>query len=286
VHFAVYFVLFAFVPLEVRHALVEQWIDPVIAPAITLGALLGLAVYGWRALDARRRYQQWLDDHLSNREEFRLTWLRALLAVMAGLGVVWLVVAVTDRFIRPLSYFDEFPFYLLQAGVAWVLGLLAWREAELRYPTPQDDGALAPAPDVGDAPNAPAELTPRGPDWAALGASYLAAMREREWWRDPQLTLGALARHLATNSSYVSKALNQGVGQGFNECVNRLRVDAVAAQLRAGSTRDLVQIGFDCGFNSKASFQRAFVLYMQQTPSAYREAVRREGAAQVQARAG
>ncbi len=57
--------------------------------------------------------------------------------------------------------------------------------------------------------------------------------------------------------------------------MNRLRVEAVAADLRAGSTLDLVQIGFDNGFNSKASFQRAFVLYMQQTPSAYRDAVRR-----------
>lgn len=281
VHFAVYFALFAFVPLETRHALVRRWIDPLVAPGITLGALLGLALYGWRALVAWRRYQQWLDDHLSNREEYRLTWLRVLLTVMAALAALWLAFAVTDGFIRPLSYFDEFPFYVAQAAAVWLLGLLAWREAERRYPQATDAPAPEPLPSPMPAASAPASETDdapaaggRGPDWAALGATYLATLRAKGWWRDPQLTLGGLARHLATNSSYVSKALNQGLGQGFNECVNRLRVEAVAESLRGGSGRDLVQIGFDNGFNSKASFQRAFVLYMGETPSAYRERVR------------
>lgn len=282
VHFAVYFALFAFVPLATRHALVRRWIDPVVAPAITASALGGLAWYGWLALRRLRGYQQWLDDHLSNREEFRLTWLRVLLSILALMAVVWGGFAFTDTVVRPLDYFDEFPFYLAQSIAAWVLGLMAWRGAELRYPTPADrplesvPAAVAPAASTPSPPDtAPTNSGVRGPDWAALGAEYLRALRAEEWWRDPQLTLDKLAQHLATNSSYVSKALNQGVGQGFNECVNRLRVDAVAADLRAGSTLDLVQIGFDNGFNSKASFQRAFVLYMQQTPSAYREAVRR-----------
>jgi transcriptional regulator GlxA family with amidase domain len=72
----------------------------------------------------------------------------------------------------------------------------------------------------------------------------------------------------------VSRALNQGLGQSFNECVNRLRAESVAVELRAGSTRELVQLGFDAGFNSKASFQRAFVQFIGQTPSAFRDAVR------------
>ena len=280
VHFTVYFVLFAFVPLATRHALVRTVIDPFVAPAITVAAIGGLVVYGWRALGQLQWYQQWLDDHISNREEFRLTWLRALLVVLALIAVVWGGFAITDAAIQRLSYFDEFPFYLAQSAAAWILGLLAWRSAERWYPTAADRTALVAADQPSPAAPAPAPVetggAPKGPDWSALGAQYVAALRSNEWWRDPQLTLDKLAQHLATNSSYVSKALNQGVCQGFNECVNRLRVEAVAADLRAGRPRDLVQIGFDNGFNSKASFQRAFVLYMQQTPSAYRDSVVRE----------
>ncbi|MCU0646845.1 MAG: helix-turn-helix domain-containing protein [Gemmatimonadaceae bacterium] len=291
-HFTIYFALFAFVPLETRHALVRAWIDPLVAPVITFASLLGLAAYGWRALQVRQRYQQWLDDHLSNRVEYSLTWLGWLLRIMAAVGVLWFAVAITDQFVRPLSYFDEFPFYLVQALAVWCLGLMAYREADRRYPTPGTEardelaGAVLPTPREAAAATATRDVTDRddsapddvaaGPDWAALGSTYLTAMRREEWWRDPQLTLSRLARHLATNTSYLSKALNRGVGQNFNECINRMRVDGVKHALDAGSTLDLVQIGFDCGFNSKASFQRAFVLYAGQTPSAYRDAIKRE----------
>jgi AraC-like DNA-binding protein len=286
IHGAVYFALFAAVPLETRHALVRRWIDPVVAPLITAGALVGLAAYGWRALRAWRRYQQWLDDHLSNRVEYSLTWLRWLLVLMASVGVAWLVVVAVDALVRPLDYLDEFPFYLIQSVVVWVLGLMAHREADRRYPTPGTIGDRSGPPDAPDVAQ-PSEEAPAtapaavdggdapGPDWGALGTRYVAALRAGGWWRDPQLTLPLLARHLATNSSYLSKALNRGLDQNFNECVNRLRVEAVAAALRGGDRRDLVQIGFDSGFNSKASFQRAFVLYAGTTPSAFRAQVGR-----------
>lgn len=275
VHFVTYGGIFVALPLDAKHALVRAVIDPYISPGITTAALVGLAAYGALALRHWQDYQRWLDANLSNREEFRLSWLRTLLASMAGLGFVWLGVAVTDAYIRQLSYFDEFPFYLLQAALAWGLGLMAWREAEVRYPRPSRDVAPPSAPTsagvaAADAGAADAILSQ---DWAALGARYLNELECNEWWRDPQLSLATLARHLATNTSYVSKALNKGLGQGFNECINRLRVNAVARALESGSTLDLVQLGFDAGFNSKASFQRAFVLYRGQTPSAYRAQV-------------
>lgn len=276
-HFATWSVLFAFVPLATRHAIVRDLVDPVVAPAITAGALAGLALYGVAALRRWRRYQRWLDDHLSNREEFRRGWLRALLVIMATQGAVWLGFALWQLVVGRLSYFDEFPFYVVQAVAAWALGLLAWREADVRYPVAADDAepdaprvhadATAPAAD-----EAPAADAARAPDWAALGQRYRDALIANGWWRDPDLSLATLARHLATNTTYLSRALNRGLGQGFNECINRLRVDAVASELAAGSTRDLVQIAFDAGFNSKASFQRAFVHYRGQTPSAFREA--------------
>jgi AraC-like DNA-binding protein len=290
-HFTIYFALFAFVPLDTRHALVRTWIDPLVAPVITFASLVGLAGYGWRALQVRHSYQAWLDDHLSNRVEYSLTWLGWLLRIMAAVGLIWFGVAITDQFIRPLSYFDEFPFYLVQAIAVWCLALMAYREADRRYPTPASERVVELAPDhatrsvdgqiaeystgADTQDHAAAGATP-GPDWGALGASYLATLRLEQWWRDPQLTLSRLAQKLATNTSYLSRALNRGLGQNFNECINRMRVEGVQRALEAGSTLDLVQIGFDCGFNSKASFQRAFVLHAGQTPSAYRDAIRRE----------
>lgn len=248
-------------------------VDPFVAPVITIAALGALASYAWRSLTRVWAYQAWLDGHLSNREEFRLTWLRLLLIIFAGLGVVWLGFAFTNAVITRLNYFDEFPFYVLQAFVAWSLGLLAMRYASTVYPLPlPTDASPEQSPEQPPEPSGESRATT---DWTAIGEQHLARIRESGWYRDPQLTLASLARQLGTNTTYLSRALNQGLGQSFNECINRLRVESVAADLRAGSTRDLVQLGFDAGFNSKASFQRAFSSYMHTTPSAYRASQQR-----------
>ncbi len=308
VHAAATTGVFVFCTLSQKNWIAKHIVDPFVAPTVTGASLVALAFYAWKALARVRAYQQWLDGHLSNREEFRLSWLRILLLIFAGTGVVWLVVALVDAFVTPLSYVDEFPFYVFQTMVAWSLGLLATRHAATVYPIPSTSEAVAElvaeavAPRwAAEPPNTVTELVtepgtesssaavtqsvrepltepasePRaGMDWASLGQRYLTQIRASRWERDPQLTLATLARHLGTNTSYLSRALNQGVGQSFNEGINRLRVESVAAELRDGSTRDLVQIGFDAGFNSKASFQRAFQTYMRCTPGAYREACR------------
>jgi AraC-like DNA-binding protein len=265
-HLAVFGTIFVLCTVPQKTWIAQHIVDPWVAPAVTVASLVSLAAYGGKAFAHVRRYQRWLDGHLSNREEFRLEWLDVLLALFAGTGAVWLGVAALDAF-RPLSYVDEFPFYVLQAGMAWALGLLAMRHSATVYPVPSASDDALPELDVrGPVP------APTGPDWRALGERYVDALRTNGWAHDPQLTLDGLARRLGTNTTYVSRALNLGLGQSFNECVNRLRTEAVAAELRAGSTRDLVQLGFDAGFNSKASFQRAFRRYMDTTPSAYREA--------------
>jgi len=111
----------------------------------------------------------------------------------------------------------------------------------------------------------------------ALAAEYVERLRAAEWWRDEALTLAALAGHLGTSARSLSRVLNEGLGQGFNEVVNRLRVDAVRAELADPSRRrDLLVIALDAGFSSKASFNRAFRAYAGCTPSQLRRAAEGE----------
>lgn len=235
-----------------------------IQPWLTGAALLGMLGYGVAALRRLRAYQQWLDAELSNREEFRLTWLRLMLGAFALTGAISLGVAVIDLMITPLDYWDVLPEYLWLSVLGYGLGLGAWRNAGLQYPVPST------LPIEGQPPLPPTPAV----EWATLADGFVTRLREEEWWRDPQLTLPRLADRLGTSASTLSRALNLGMGQSFNECVNRMRVEGVQASLRAGTALDLVQLGFDAGFNSKASFQRAFRRYAGVTPSAYRAAQR------------
>lgn len=79
-------------------------------------------------------------------------------------------------------------------------------------------------------------------------------------YEDPELSLTQMARQLQTNASILSKAINQGFGLNFNDFINHYRIEAVKEKLQAGEqkTQTLLGIAYDCGFNSKATFNRAF----------------------------
>ena len=81
-----------------------------------------------------------------------------------------------------------------------------------------------------------------------------------KFYEDPELSLTDLSKKLQTNPSVLSKIINQGFGQNFNDFVNAYRVKAVLQKLQAGEqkTQTLLGIAYDCGFNSKATFNRAF----------------------------
>jgi AraC-like DNA-binding protein len=79
-------------------------------------------------------------------------------------------------------------------------------------------------------------------------------------YEDPELSLTQVAKQLKTNPSLLSKVINQGFQLNFNDFINNYRITAVKEKLQAGEqkTQTLLGIAYDCGFNSKATFNRAF----------------------------
>lgn len=247
----------------------RDWIDP---PETFLG-LLSFALYLWLALRAYRDYQRWLDAHLSNREQFRIVWLRNVLLAFA---VMWPVTTVYETLSYGIGfdYFQRFPLYVGFTVLVFYLGLEGWRHAGTRYPLPAAPNlpAHAPAhvPDLAAA-NEPADAEPPpGRDWAAQGRAWMARVETEGWWRDPDLGLERLAQLLGTNTAYLSRALNEGLGLSFNDAINRLRVAEVCARLREGSEQPLLELAFAAGFNSKTSFNRCFKAHIGVTPSRFR----------------
>jgi AraC-like DNA-binding protein len=295
---AYYAVLFI-QPLAVKH----RWDSAVHAPLVmrleSAWALTALAVYLMLSWRAHSRYQAWLDSDQSNREEFRLTWLRLFLIVIGVTLVLWAGTVLYDVFVTPLDYFDRFGLYLWFSLLVYGLGGGGLRSARLAYPRPTRAVWPGSAPPVET--DAPAEFgSDRSPpgqqaadrvatsaetaepppvdrqqDWERMGREWSERVREEGWWRDKGLTAPILARHLATNTTYLSRALNTGLGHNFNEFVNLLRVEAVQEELATpGQQRDLLTIALDAGFNSKASFNRVFKRLTSETPSDFR---RRKG---------
>lgn len=99
----------------------------------------------------------------------------------------------------------------------------------------------------------------------------LILIKEDKIYENPKLTLANLAKQLETNSKTVSNVINSGFDMNFNDFINHYRIEAVKEKLNSGEhkTTTLLGIAFDAGFNSKATFNRAFKKSTSLSPKYY-----------------
>jgi AraC-like DNA-binding protein len=69
----------------------------------------------------------------------------------------------------------------------------------------------------------------------------------------------------------VSEVINNGFNKNFNDFVNSYRVNAFKSMLEENKHEQLSLLGLahECGFNSKATFNRVFKKLTHYSPSEY-----------------
>jgi len=99
----------------------------------------------------------------------------------------------------------------------------------------------------------------------------VALILEDKIYENPTLTLSDVAAKLNTNSKTVTSIVNIGFQMNFNDFINHYRVEAVIEKLKNGEqhTKTLLGIALECGFNSKATFNRAFKKNTKLSPKDY-----------------
>ena len=220
-----------------------------------IGVVGGLTGYGIAGRLLIGRYGNWLSRQRSDDHRFALTWLGRAVGALFLLMAIWATYAVYDL-IEPLSYSGLMGLYVAIAAIALFLGIEGWRHAPLPFPVLTDTESQAPP------------IT----DWITRASNWADRVRAERLYADPELSVPRLARILGTNSAYISRAFNEGLGQNFSAFINRLRCEEVAARLRNGTDEDLLDLALDSGFSSKASFNRAFQAAFGRAPSTYRKA--------------
>ncbi len=244
--------------LILRQPLKNEWLarsSPVYDAVISLCMIGGLALYATAGHRLLAQYRAALSRSRSDDHRFALRWLGRAASVLAALLVLWAVFTIWDL-LSPLGYRGLMGLYIVIAAAALYLGIEGWRHAALAFPQPR----------VAE----PEKTLP--PDWAVKAEGWSKRIVAERLYADPELSVARLARILGTNSAYVSRAFNAGLGASFSDHINRLRCDEVAERLRAGIDADLLTLALEAGFSSKASFNRAFRRAYASSPSAYRRA--------------
>lgn len=97
-----------------------------------------------------------------------------------------------------------------------------------------------------------------------------AEMRRRKAYLDPEMDLPAFAERVGLARNRVSWIINALLGKNFRDYVNEFRIAEVKRLLAEGSVGlGMLDIAFEAGFNSKATFNAAFKKATGITPTEY-----------------
>jgi AraC-like DNA-binding protein len=88
---------------------------------------------------------------------------------------------------------------------------------------------------------------------------------------NPDLNLELLSKYLEISEKHCSYILRKGMEKNFNQYVNNFRIAAFKERIKEGQnqTFTLTSIAYDCGFNSKSTFNRVFKSNCGVTPSEF-----------------
>ncbi len=97
-----------------------------------------------------------------------------------------------------------------------------------------------------------------GIDLKALHFELIELMTSEKIYMDEHLTLAKLAEELDIKPHQLSEFLNKHMKMNFNRFINHLRIEKAVKLLLENPEANILDVAFECGFNSKAAFNAAF----------------------------
>jgi len=119
--------------------------------------------------------------------------------------------------------------------------------------------------------NATETSVPLSDDDQHFVSKLLADMAEKKYFQNPEITLAKLSDELKVTPEYLSGILNVRLNMNFFDFINHYRIEDFKKRCKhpANKNLTLIAIAYDCGFNSKATFNRVFKKKVGCTPSEY-----------------
>lgn len=206
-----------------------------------------------------QKYREWLNENFSDTEKLKFDWLRNFLYIFTTVLILGALFDFTNNFIFKLSYKQFFYFELVLCFVTYYLAVAGY----LRSKTIELNFNEKEAEEIEERKTLLSEK-----ELEKLKNKLQSLMEKEKIYLEPNLTLNDLSRKLAVNSSVLSYTINNGFNKNFNDYVNEFRISEVKEKLK-NSDDSLLNVAFDCGFNSKATFNRVFRKFTGVSPKEF-----------------
>lgn len=219
--------------------------------------ILSYIIYFYASLKLYQQFKSWSVNHFSNQESISFNWYRNFVYLMVSWIAFREIIQFYDMYFD-LEFYEDWWWNLALAAIAFYVGLVGYGQKQTQQLLYEDkDVKEKERPDLSTMNN--------------LADKLNHLMSQDSLYLQSELSLNELAQHLKTNSRELSNCINQVFSKNFNDYINGLRIAEFENQIKnkANDQFTLLSIAFDCGFNSKATFNRAFKKAKGITPKEY-----------------
>ncbi len=208
-----------------------------------------LASYGYyfySSLSIYWKYRKWSKDQFSDLEVISFKWFRNLLYFM----ILWIVsrevIGIFDG-ILDLNFYQDWWWNLPLAVTSFYVGIQGYAQRQPKVIAFVEGN-------VEDKKTIPKNQKKE------LAQRIEEIMMKDRLFLQPELSLSELSKHLKVNVRELSTAINSAFQLNFNDYINSKRIQAFEEKVQEGENKQftLLSLAYDCGFNSKATFNRAF----------------------------
>jgi AraC-like DNA-binding protein len=230
------------------------------------GTIIFVTEFIWNVIFLRfsirhyRKYRAWLNENYSDTEKIKFDWLRNFLYIFTFILILGGLFDFTNSFIFYLSYIQFFYFEIVLSLATYYLAVAGY----LRSKTIEQNFTEKEAEAIEERKTLLSEK-----ELEKLKNRLENLMKNDKIYLEPNLTLNDLSKQMGVNSTVLSYTVNSGFGKNFNDFVNEFRINDVKEKLKKADDSTLLGVAFDCGFNSKATFNRAFKKFTGVSPKEF-----------------
>jgi AraC-like DNA-binding protein len=214
-------------------------------------ALWAMYVYFfYLSLKIYKEYRNWAETQFSDTETISFGWIRNFIYLIIT-GEVFKTAWNLADYIIDMPFEKDWWWHLYTVAIICYVGIRGYTQAQPKFlHFTSNNLEVKPEPKVEESGQKVFnELIPK----------IESLFHKEKVFLEPELTLSELAIKLKTNTSLLSAAINQGFGKNFNDFVNEFRIREFEIQITNPENKNYTKlaIALDCGFNSKATFNRA-----------------------------
>lgn len=236
-----------------------------ISMIIFIGIILSGIAYTIISLRVLVNHKNLIKDNFSSIEKINLQWL---LRLVIGLSCIWILVFFADDQI----IFSSVVLFVAFIGYYGIKQVGVFTNKEVLELSPANNSNYLAQLSVA-APHVSKykKSTLSDNQLNAIHDELVQLMKQKYLFLTPELTLKMVAEELNVHPNTLSQVINTVEQKNFFDYINTLRVVEFKKRVAHPNNRNytLLSLAYECGFNSKTSFNRNFKNLTGKTPSEY-----------------